>query len=191
VGYTLSRGAEAKPFAKMPNTSFNATTLPAEFNLSAGHQVLVVQGVPLASFAPGDRLAIASLRPIAGHCSNGVFCRSIGGSMRPIALSLFVASIGAGLWGQTSTVALEPVTRQMPTYVQERLSASDRVLFDKLMRVGIESAWSLVTAAGYPQNFINELSQLKPNHRMVGRARTMRYLPNRKDVREKLYKAAH
>ena len=72
---------------------------------------------------------------------------------------------------------------------QERLSAADRVLFDKLMRVGLESAWSLVTAEGYPQNFINELSPLKPNTRMVGRARTMRYLPNRKDVREKLYAA--
>ena len=63
------------------------------------------------------------------------------------------------------------------------------MLFDKLMRVGIESAWSLVTAEGYPQNFINELSPLKPNTRMVGRARTIRYLPNRKDVREKLYAA--
>ena len=77
----------------------------------------------------------------------------------------------------------------MPAYVQERLSPQDRVLFDKLMRVGIESAWSLVTAEGYPQNFINELTPLKSNMRMVGRARTMRYLPNRKDVREKLYSA--
>ena len=63
------------------------------------------------------------------------------------------------------------------------------MLFDKLMRVGLESAWSLVTAEGYPQNFINELSPLKANTRMVGRARTMRYLPNRKDVRDKLYAA--
>ncbi len=54
VAYTVSRAAEAKPFAKMPNTQFNATTLPAEFNLTAGHQVMVAQGVPLASFAPGD-----------------------------------------------------------------------------------------------------------------------------------------
>ena len=44
-------------------------------------------------------------------------------------------------------------------------------------------------AEGYPQNFINELTPLKPNYRMVGRARTMRYLPNRKDVRAKLYGA--
>ena len=54
VAYTVSRAAETKPFAKMPNTQFNATTLPAAFNLNAGHQVMVAQGVPLASFAPGD-----------------------------------------------------------------------------------------------------------------------------------------
>ena len=60
VGYTLSRSEEAKPFAKMANTAFNATTLPAEFNLSAGHQVLVAQGLPLATFAAGNyKLTIA------------------------------------------------------------------------------------------------------------------------------------
>jgi 5-oxopent-3-ene-1,2,5-tricarboxylate decarboxylase / 2-hydroxyhepta-2,4-diene-1,7-dioate isomerase len=93
------------------------------------------------------------------------------------------------LVAQKAALQLAPVERTMPAYIVERLSPQDRVLFDKLMRVGIESAWSLVTAEGYPQNFINELSPLKPNTRMVGRARTMRYLPNRKDVREKLYSA--
>jgi hypothetical protein len=74
VGYTLTRGAEAKPFAKMPNTLFNETTLPAEFNLSAGHQVLVVQGVPLASLAPGDyKLAIA----ITDKTNNGAITRTV------------------------------------------------------------------------------------------------------------------
>jgi len=107
-----------------------------------------------------------------------------------IALSLFACVlVSVGLLAQTATLKLEPIERQMPSYIVERLSAQDRVLFDKLMRVGLESAWSLVTAEGYPQNFINELSPLKPNTRMVGRARTMRYLPNRKDVRDKLYSA--
>jgi 5-oxopent-3-ene-1,2,5-tricarboxylate decarboxylase/2-hydroxyhepta-2,4-diene-1,7-dioate isomerase len=108
-----------------------------------------------------------------------------------LAMSLVgsVLVIGVGLFAQTSTVKLEPIERTMPAYIQERLSPGDRVLFDKLMRVGIESAWSLVTTEGYPQNFINELTPLKPNYRMVGRARTMRYLPNRKDVRAKLYAA--
>jgi len=110
--------------------------------------------------------------------------------MRRIALAMVgAATITASLPAQKATLQIAPIERQMPAYIQERLSPDDRVLFDKLMRVGIESAWSLVTAEGYPQNFINELTPLKTNTRMVGRARTMRYLPNRKDVREKLYSA--
>jgi 5-oxopent-3-ene-1,2,5-tricarboxylate decarboxylase / 2-hydroxyhepta-2,4-diene-1,7-dioate isomerase len=97
--------------------------------------------------------------------------------------------IATGLAAQKATLQLQEVERKMPAYIVEKLSPQDRVLFDKLMRVGIESAWSLVTAEGYPQNFINELTPLKPNMRLVGRARTMRYLPNRKDVRDKLYSA--
>jgi 5-oxopent-3-ene-1,2,5-tricarboxylate decarboxylase / 2-hydroxyhepta-2,4-diene-1,7-dioate isomerase len=107
-----------------------------------------------------------------------------------IALSLLgCVFVTVGVLAQTATLKLDPVEREMPAYIQERLNAKDRILFDKLMRVGLESAWSLVTAEGYPQNFINELSPLKANTRMVGRARTMRYLPNRKDVRDKLYSA--
>ena len=107
-----------------------------------------------------------------------------------IALSLLgCVFVTVGVLAQTATLKLNPVERQMPAYIQERLDAKDRMLFDKLMRVGLESASSLVTAEGYPQNFINELSPLKANTRMVGRARTMRYLPNRKDVRDKLYAA--
>jgi 5-oxopent-3-ene-1,2,5-tricarboxylate decarboxylase/2-hydroxyhepta-2,4-diene-1,7-dioate isomerase len=107
-----------------------------------------------------------------------------------IALSLLgCVFVTVGALAQTATLKLDPVERRMPAYIQERLNAKDRILFDKLMRVGLESAWSLVTAEGYPQNFINELSPLKANTRMVGRARTMRYLPNRKDVRDKLYAA--
>ena len=109
--------------------------------------------------------------------------------MRITSTFLIVVTAGVSLFAQKATLKFETVERQMPAYIVERLSASDRVLFDKLMRVGLESAWSLVTAEGYPQNFINELTPLKPNTRMVGRARTIRYLPNRKDVREKVYSA--
>jgi 5-oxopent-3-ene-1,2,5-tricarboxylate decarboxylase/2-hydroxyhepta-2,4-diene-1,7-dioate isomerase len=109
--------------------------------------------------------------------------------MRVMMSLLGCALVSAHVFAQTAQLKLEPVERQMPAYIQERLAPKDRVLFDKLMRVGIESAWSLVTQMGYPQNFINELTPLKPNYRMVGRARTMRYLPNRKDVRDKLYSA--
>ena len=109
--------------------------------------------------------------------------------MRITSAFLLLLAAGTALRAQKATLQLDPVERRMPAYIVERLNAQDRVLFDKLMRVGLESAWSLVTAEGYPQNFINELSPLKPGIRMVGRARTMRYLPNRKDVRDKLYAA--
>jgi hypothetical protein len=54
VDYTFARAAEEKPFSKLATTSFNATTLPAEFDVAKGHQVFVGQGIPLTSFAPGD-----------------------------------------------------------------------------------------------------------------------------------------
>ncbi len=58
VEYNFFRAAEEKPFTKLATQSFNATTLPGQFDLNAGHQVFVGQGIPLKSpamtFAPGD-----------------------------------------------------------------------------------------------------------------------------------------
>jgi hypothetical protein len=54
VNYLFYRANEEKPFSKAATSTYNAKTLPAEFNPSAGHQLVVVQGIPLATFAPGD-----------------------------------------------------------------------------------------------------------------------------------------
>ena len=54
VDFNVFRAAEARPFSKMATMLFNATTLPTEFSLAAGHQVIVGQGMPLGSFVPGD-----------------------------------------------------------------------------------------------------------------------------------------
>lgn len=58
VDYLFFRAAEEKPFTKLATQSFNATTLPGQFDLNAGHQVFVGQGIPLKSdamtFEPGD-----------------------------------------------------------------------------------------------------------------------------------------
>jgi regulator of RNase E activity RraA len=88
---------------------------------------------------------------------------------------------------QATTITVTAPARNLPESVTAKLSPSDRVLFDKLMRVGLEAAWSVVTSEGYPQCFINELTPLNSDRRIVGRARTVRYLPNRKDLREKIY----
>jgi hypothetical protein len=54
VEYNFFHAGEDKPFVNMPASAYNATTLPAEFNLAAGHTVFVGQGVPLTTFNPGD-----------------------------------------------------------------------------------------------------------------------------------------
>lgn len=103
-----------------------------------------------------------------------------------VTLALFFC---LGVNAQDNAVTVTAPVRTLPSSVEKRLSQSDKELFGKLMRVGLEAAWSAVTSEGYPQNFINELSPLNTDRRMVGRARTIRYLPNRKDLREKLYAA--
>lgn len=97
--------------------------------------------------------------------------------------------LAGGLWGQGIGLTVEAPEREVPAYVASKLSDADRVLFGKLMRVGLEAAWSAVTQEGYPLCFINELTPLHADRRLVGRARTARYLPNRKDLREKVYAA--
>jgi hypothetical protein len=55
VDYLFYRANEDKPFTKLATQSFNATTLPGQFDLKAGHQVFVGQGIPVkGAIAPGD-----------------------------------------------------------------------------------------------------------------------------------------
>jgi len=103
--------------------------------------------------------------------------------------SAYLLLITGGLCAQPASITVEAPQRTLPAYVADKLNAADRVLFGKLMRVGLEAAWSAVTQEGYPLCFINELTPLNGDRRLVGRARTARYLPNRKDLREKLYAA--
>jgi regulator of RNase E activity RraA len=88
---------------------------------------------------------------------------------------------------QTAKPEIAAPVFEIPAHVQQRLSASDKVLFEKLTRVGLESVWARLRAEGFEQTFINELTALHDDHRMIGRARTMRYLPNRPDLRERIY----
>lgn len=92
----------------------------------------------------------------------------------------------AGLSAQ-SGLEIESIDRKISPYVLERLTAADRVLFDKLARAPLESVWSQLESRGYEHCFIHELDALHPDRRLVGRARTMRYLPTRPDLREEIY----
>jgi len=55
VEYLFYRASEDKAFTKLATQSFNATTLPGQFDLNQGHQVFVGQGIPVKdAFKPGD-----------------------------------------------------------------------------------------------------------------------------------------
>jgi len=55
VDYLFYRASEDKPFTKLATQSFNATTLPGQFDVKAGHQVFVGQGIPVkGAIQPGD-----------------------------------------------------------------------------------------------------------------------------------------
>jgi hypothetical protein len=55
VDYLFYRGNEEKAFTKLATQSFNATTLPGQFDLNLGHQVFVGQGIPVKdAFKPGE-----------------------------------------------------------------------------------------------------------------------------------------
>jgi hypothetical protein len=55
IEYLFYRANEDKAFTKLATQSFNATTLPGQFDLNLGHQVFVGQGIPVKdAFKPGD-----------------------------------------------------------------------------------------------------------------------------------------
>ena len=100
---------------------------------------------------------------------------------------LFVAVIACtGLQAQ-SGLGIEAPERTISPYVLERLAEADRILFDKLARAPLEAVWAQLESRGYEHCFINALDALHADRRLVGRARTMRYLPTRPDLREEIY----
>lgn len=77
----------------------------------------------------------------------------------------------------------------LPAVAQMKLTAADEALFSRMEKIELEALWSAVNAEGYTSQFIHELNPIHVNRRMIGRARTVRYLPNRPDLRERLYRA--
>lgn len=90
------------------------------------------------------------------------------------------------LQGQSGLEVAE-FRRELSPHVVEKLGDADLDLFERLARVPLEAVWSQLVAKGYEHCFINELDALHPNRRLVGRARTARYLPTRPDLREEIY----
>jgi len=56
-------------------------------------------------------------------------------------------------------------------------------IFEKLLQVSTDSAWAVCSSMGYPNSFIEGLTAIQPDRKMVGRAITLRYVPIRPDLR--------
>ncbi|MCS6862753.1 MAG: hypothetical protein NZT92_20805 [Abditibacteriales bacterium] len=69
-----------------------------------------------------------------------------------------------------------------------QLNEQDAALFGKLASVSIDTIWSVLNGLGYPDTFIEGLRPVHADldRKMVGRAVTLRYLPMRKDLAERI-----
>ena len=59
------------------------------------------------------------------------------------------------------------------------------LIFEKLLQVSTDSAWAVCSSLGYPNSFIEGLTTILPDRKMVGRALTLRYVPIRPDLNER------
>lgn len=74
-------------------------------------------------------------------------------------------------------------TPLMDVMAPKRPQVTDAQL-ERLKNVSIEVVWSAIQGKGYRQCFVTHLKQTQPGVKMVGRAMTMRYLPQRPDLDE-------
>ena len=98
---------------------------------------------------------------------------------------LGIVALVASLPAQSASLSHKSPRYELPDRLRAQLSPEDQELFTRLLNMNIESGWSYMRTRGYPRNFISDVRPVAPEMRFAGRARTMRYLPYRKDLREK------
>ena len=85
-------------------------------------------------------------------------------------------------FAQRAQVSFEHPHLELPEYLADALSEEDRELFTRLLNINIETAWGYLRSNGYPYSFTNAVEPVADDMRLVGRARTGRYLPFRQDL---------
>ncbi|MDQ3013509.1 MAG: hypothetical protein M3X11_22750 [Acidobacteriota bacterium] len=74
-------------------------------------------------------------------------------------------------------------TPLMDVMKEKRSRVTDEQL-ERLRALSIENVWGAIQGKGYRACFVNHLKPTQPSMKMVGRALTMRYLPQRPDLDE-------
>ena len=87
-------------------------------------------------------------------------------------------NIPSGLRAQrdTWTPLMDVLKDKRPRVTDEQL--------ERLRNVSIENVWGAIQGKGYRQCFVTHLKTTQPGVKLVGRALTMRYLPQRPDLDE-------
>jgi 5-oxopent-3-ene-1,2,5-tricarboxylate decarboxylase / 2-hydroxyhepta-2,4-diene-1,7-dioate isomerase len=67
-----------------------------------------------------------------------------------------------------------------------RVESGQEAVFAKLRRCTLDSVWNGLSARGYGDQFIGGLQVIHPDRVMVGRARTLRLMPKRPDLEERV-----
>ncbi len=102
--------------------------------------------------------------------------------LRMLLCALLMSSFVLTSLARPAQVSFEHPKHELPEYLADALSEEDRVLFTRLLNINIESAWGYLRIHGYPYSFTNTVEPVAEGMRMVGRARTARYLPFRQDL---------
>jgi regulator of RNase E activity RraA len=68
----------------------------------------------------------------------------------------------------------------------QTIDEREQRIFDKLRRCTLDSVWNGLSARGYGDQFIGGLRVIQPDHVMVGRALTLRLMPRRPDLEERV-----
>ena len=100
-----------------------------------------------------------------------------------LCISLFLVTFLTSQ-AQRAQVSFEHTKHELPQYLADVLSDEDRDLYARLLNINIESAWGYLRNKGYPYSFTNAVEPVADGMRLVGRARTARYLPFRQDLVE-------
>jgi regulator of RNase E activity RraA len=107
---------------------------------------------------------------------------------RTLTLALVLCPALAGAEQAASAPAGVRASRNSYSAIMDVLGPSRARLTDaqiaRLKTVPIEAVWAAVQAKGYRHSFVNDFKLTQPGTKMVGRALTMRYLPQRPDLDE-------
>jgi 4-hydroxy-4-methyl-2-oxoglutarate aldolase len=105
-----------------------------------------------------------------------LFVLCLGYSLKPIAQSQLAVPKELRAQRDTWTPLMDVLKDKRPRVTDEQL--------ERLRQLSIENVWGAIQGKGYRHCFVTHLKPTQPGLKLVGRALTLRYLPQRPDLDE-------